>query len=271
MSGLERPVRVLLIGRYFWPLGSIDSAGHLMELATGLHLAGLHVSVLTPKVSGSWSEHFTFREFDVYRPIRLFRSGWTARGDRTASRYIRYVRQWIESNPVSCDLVYCDGGREEAIAAVQAARALALPSVVRMAGNGSCSDFDYFTQSRIGKRCRSSAMSADAVVVSGASAERRWISEGGSAERVHRIPIGIGPSLDLGLSSRSGLRRSMTRINGDLFVPEACSVVLSVERMRRDSGLMRLVESAYSLSQKITGLQFWLVGDVCSSKPSSLD
>lgn len=261
MSDPARPVRVLLLGRHFWPLGSIDSAGHLMELATGLHLAGLHVSVVTPKFSRSWSETFTFREFDVYRPFRIFRSGWTARGDRTASRYIRYVRDWIASNPVSCDVVYCDGGREEAVAAVEAARWTGCPSVVRIAGHGNCSDLDYFSQSRMGKRCRSSVMSADAVILGDARSQRRWIATGGNAERVQRIPIGIGPSLSVGLSSRKNLRRSMSQINGDLFVPDACSVILSVERMRRDSGLMTLVESAYSLSEKITGLQYWFIGD----------
>jgi glycosyltransferase involved in cell wall biosynthesis len=136
-----------------------------------------------------------------------------------------------------------------------------MPSVVRIAGNGDCSDFAFFSSTRIGRRCRSSVMAADAVILQNAAAERQWISEGGSAARVHRIPIGIGPSMETGLSSRNHLRRSLTRINGDMFVPDSCSVVLSVERMRRDSGLMRLVESAYSLTQKITGLQFWLVGD----------
>lgn len=239
----------------------MDSAGHLIELATGLHLAGLHVSVATPKFSRSWSDRFTFRQMDVYRPFRMFRSGWTVRGDRTSTRYIRYVRDWIESNPVSCDLVYCDGGREEAVAAVESARAIGVPSVVRIAGNGQCGDLEFFSQSRMGKRCRSSVMAADAVVISGASSERGWISAGGDAGRVHRISIGIGPSLDLGLSSHKNLRRAMSQINGDLFVPDACSVVLSVERMRRESGLMTLVKSAYSLSQKIGGLQFWFVGD----------
>ena len=261
MSGSERPIRVLLIGRHFWPHGSIDSAGHLIELASGLKLAGQHVSVLTPKYAASWPEHFSFREVDVYRPIRVFRTGWTARGDRTASRYIRNLRDWIESNPVACDVVYCDGGREEAIAAVEAARANAIPSVIRIAGRGACSDFDFFTHSRSGKRCRSSVLGADAVVVGGASDERRWLAHGGVPERVHRIPIGVGPSLDLAPSEKKELRLSMARINGDLFVPEACSVVLTAERLRDDSGVMTLVKSAYSLSQKINALQFWLVGD----------
>ncbi|QDV43756.1 Glycosyl transferases group 1 [Stieleria neptunia] len=232
-----------------------------MELATGLRLAGAQVSVLTPKHAGSWAEKFTFRECQVHRPIRMFRTGWTARGDRTASRYIRYLRDWIESDPTSCDIVYCDAGREEAIAAVEAAHALGVPSVVRLSGHGECSDFEFFKHSRIGKRCRSAVMDAAAVIVDSASAHRRWLAEGGDKARVHRIAHGIGPTIEHGLSSPKNLRRAMARINGDLFVPESCSVVLSVERLDRNSGIMTLVKSAYLLSNKIQGLQFWLIGD----------
>ncbi|QDV81788.1 glycosyltransferase [Planctomycetes bacterium TBK1r] len=261
MSGLERPVRVLLIGRHFWPHGSIDSAGHLMELATGLRLAGIQVSVVTPKYAGSWAERFSFRECQVYRPIRMFRTGWTARGDRTASRYIRYLRDWIESDPTACDIVYCDAGREEAIAAVEAAQAIGVPSVVRLSGHGDISDFEFFKHSRIGKRCRSAVMDAAAVVLDSASAHRRWLAEGGDKTRTHRIAHGVGPTKEQGLSSLKNLRRAMSRINGDLFVPDACSVVLSVERLDRSSGIMTLVKSAYLLSNHISGLQFWLIGD----------
>ncbi|QEF97701.1 Glycosyl transferases group 1 [Stieleria maiorica] len=250
-----------MIGRHFWPHGSLDSAGHLMELATGFKLAGVHVSVVTPKHAASWAERFSFRECQVYRPIRMFRTGWTARGDRTSSRYIRYLRDWIESNPVACDMVYCDSGREEAIAAVEAARAIKVPSVVRLAGHGSCSDLEYHLHSRTGRRCRAAVMEATAVVVDSASAHRRWLADGGDRERVHRIPVGIGPAPDRGWSSPKRLRRAMARINGDLFVPDSCSVVLSVERLDRSSGVMTLVKSAYSLAQKIQGLQFWIVGD----------
>ncbi len=232
-----------------------------MELASGFKLAGAQVSVVTPKHAASWAERFSFRECQVYRPIRMFRTGWTARGDRTASRYIRYLRDWIVSNPTACDVVYCDSGREEAIAAVEAARAIKLPSVVRLAGHGSCSDLEYHQHSRTGRRCRAAVRDATAVVVGSASAHRRWLADGGDRERVHRIPIGVGPAPDQGWSSPKRLRQAMARINGDLFVPDSCSVVLSVERLDRSSGVMTLVKSAYSLAQNIQGLQFWIVGD----------
>lgn len=261
MTASERPARVLLIGRHFWPHGSIDAAGHLVELATGLQSAGLQVSVVTPKHSASWPEQFVFREIMVYRPIRMFRTGWTARGDRSPSRYIRYLKDWIESNLKSCDIVFCDSGCEESIAAVAAARAIGVPVVIRIGGNGCCSDFEFFAQHRSGKRCRSAINTADAVVLGTAIDERRWLVEGGQRTRVRRIRVGIGPTPDQGLSSQQCLRLALSRINGDLLVPDSCSVVLSIERLRKDSGVTTLVKSAYSLSQKIDGLQYWLVGD----------
>ncbi|MCA9139354.1 MAG: glycosyltransferase [Planctomycetales bacterium] len=251
----------MLVGRHFWPHGAVDAGGHLVELATGLKLAGLHVSVVTPKYSTAWADQFAFREIGVYRPVRMFRSGWTARGDRSSSRYIRYLREWLAKNPLSCDLFFCDAAREESIATVEAARQCGVPVVVRIGGNGSCSDIEFFMQSRAGKRCRSAAMDADAVVLGNAANHRNWIAMGGKPLTSHRIPIGVGPALDQGLSNQSRLRRAMARINGDLYVPDHCAVVLSVEGLRKDSGVTTLVDSAFALSQKINTLHFWFVGD----------
>ncbi|MCO8123588.1 glycosyltransferase [Stieleria sp. TO1_6] len=261
MSRALRRKRVLLVGRYFWPLGSIDSAGHLMDLASGLNRAGMQVSVLTPKHSIVWPDRFTFRELEVHRPIRVFRTGWTARGDRSVSRYVRYLRDWIASDQCSCDLVFCDSGREEAIGVVEAASAKQIPAVVRMSGNGRCSDLNFIDENRMGKRCRSAAIDASAVVLNNATAHRQWLARGGTAETSHRIAVGIGPTIESSVTIRQQLRHSLAKINGDLFVPDASTVVLSVEPMRAESGLGTLVESAYSLAEKINHLQFWLIGD----------
>lgn len=250
-----------MVGRSFWPHGNVDSAGHLMELATGLHTAGTNVAVATAKYAASWADQFTFREFPVFRPVRIFRTGWAARGDRSASRYIRNLRQWIESNSFSADVIYCNGSREEAIAVIEAASNLELPAVVRLAGHGQTSDLAFFDDTRVGKRCRAAVAKADAIVVSDAATERGWISSGGSSENVCRIPIGIGQATNQEPIRTSELRRALAQINGDLFVPDACNVVLSVERMQEPGGIMTLVNAAYGLTQHVPHLQFWLTGD----------
>ncbi|PNY34540.1 hypothetical protein C2E31_22810 [Rhodopirellula baltica] len=257
----DRRLRVLLIGRHFWPLGSFDDAGHLIDLATRLHQLGHHVEVVTPRQANTWSEQFQFREFAIHRPLRIFRSGWTSRGDRSVGKYIKSLRDWVCENHASADLIYCDGATEECVAAVESARKLNLPVVVRVAGFGAASDLTSSDSRRNVRRCISAARDADAVVVNSASVHRRMLSEGYNDAKFCRIPIGIGRVPDSSLHDKAELRTALAKINGDLHVFDTMSVVLSVERMCQDSGLMKLVQSARILSERIPGLQYWMIGD----------
>lgn len=261
MNGAERAIRVLLVGRYFWPLGSIDAAGHLVELATGFQLAGMKVSVLTAKHGVNQSDMFTFRDFPVYRPVRLFRSGWVTHRHRGITAYVQTLRDWMVNHGAGYDVIVSDAAREESIAVIQAARELDVPAVVRLAGQGEVADIHYHGQSRQGKRCRAAIADADAIVFADAAQHRQWLADGGAPERCWRIPTGIPPLSDDRGFTRENLRRAMARINGDLLVPDSTAVVLTVERMVQGSGIQTLVESAYSLSTQLPGLQFWLIGD----------
>ncbi|MEL6109377.1 MAG: glycosyltransferase [Planctomycetota bacterium] len=257
---MTRRLRVLMVGRHFWPLGSFDSAGHLMDLAVGLHRHGFHIEVVTPRHGSGWTERFTFREIMVHRPLPIFRSGWATRSDRTASRYVRDLTSWLTKTAAGVDLILSDRAKEEAIAVVDAARALNIPSIVRIGGHGDGSDLAYFADNRLGARCKANALAADATVVNDARSHRRWLTLGADAATVHRMAPYLIP-IDAAATERSALRHSLARINGDLLVPEGATVLLSVERMRRESGLIHLVESAMNLAKQFTDLQFWLIGD----------
>lgn len=232
-----------------------------MEWATSLKVAGMHVSVLTPKHGATHSDAFCFRELPVYRPIRLFRPGWMTQRQRSVNAYIQALRDWIVSEQSHCDLLVSDGGREEAIAVVQAGQTLKVPTVVRLAGQGDASDLDYHSSGRPGRRCRNAIQAADAVIVSDATSHRRWLGLGGKPQQTHTIRVGCKAKPEQGLSSRENLRRAMSRINGDLLVPDAHSVVLSIERMFPGSGVMSLVDAAFGLSTHLPSLNFWFVGD----------
>ena len=231
-----------------------------MDLVVGLQRHGLHTEVVTPRHGSGWSNRFTYREVTVHRPLRLFRSGWAARADRTVSRYIRDLTNWLVETGASADVILSDRAREEAIAVVNAARKLGIPSMIRLGGHGPGSDMKFFGESRMGTRCRNNALASDAVVVSDASSHRELLTHGAVASQVHRVTPYLRP-LEATATQRSRLRRSLARINGDLFVPEGSRVVLSVERMHRESGLIPLVESALKLSEENANLHFWLVGD----------
>ena len=261
MSGYERPLRVLLIGRWFWPHAAIDSAAYLIELASGLRNAGLHIKVVTPKFAASWSDRFQFREFEVHRPIRLFRNGWTVRGDRSASRYIRRLREWICEHCKDCDLIYCDAPIEEVISAVDAARVLKVPLVVRHGEHGSIDSGALFPNTRMGKRCRAATFEADALIVHTATDLRNWIAQGGDRSKVHLIHCGVPSSIDPSAARRAQIRAAMAGINRDLHVLNDSKVLLSTERLEAGSGVKTLLDSAYSLSQKFDQLHFWFIGD----------
>ena len=65
---VNRRPRVLLVGRHFWPHGSIDTAGHTIRLAIGLQRHGFHVEVVTPRHHSTWAQVFHYRDVQVHRP-----------------------------------------------------------------------------------------------------------------------------------------------------------------------------------------------------------
>ena len=231
-----------------------------MDLAVGLHRHGFHVEVATPRHGSGWTERFTYREIAVHRPLQIFRSGWSARSDRTASRYIRDLAGWLTKTAAGFDLILSDRAKEEAIAVVDAARSLGIPSIVRLGGQDTNSDLAFFNEHRMGARCQVKALEADATVVSDARSHRHWLALGAKPAKVHRMAPYLVP-LAAAATERSALRHSLARINGDLLVPEGAMVLLSMERMYRESGLIHLVESAMQLTKQFSNLQFWLVGD----------
>jgi glycosyltransferase involved in cell wall biosynthesis len=249
------------VGRHFWPHGSIDAAARLIDSATGLHQAGFKLTVVTPKYAASWSERFSFRDFEIKRPVRMFKHGWTVRNDRSPARYIQRLSSWLADRLPAFDVLYVDGCREEAIASVSAARSRRVPVVIRLGGHGAGSDIDVFRRDRNAKRFITAGLSADQVIVNSASAHRAWISLGGSAEKTTRIHTGIGHSIERTAEQQKSLRHALAQINGDLLAPEASHVVLSVERMNHESELRTLVHSAYSLDSHVSQLLFWFVGD----------
>ena len=232
-----------------------------MRLATNLNSLGAHIEVVTARQAASWPDRFKFREFKVHRPVKLFRTGWSGRADRSALRYVKSLKDWIIEHQQSIDLIYCDSIQEECIASVEAARQLSIPSVVRVAGAGQSSDLIDSGEHRNVKRCLAAATKADAIVINSGSIQRKFVSSGYSDEKVCRIPIGVFRPVNHSLNEKEHLRLAMGRINGDLFVQDATSVILSVERMTKDSGIMTLVRSSPAISERINGLQYWYIGD----------
>lgn len=251
---MNRSPRVLLIGRHFWPHGSVDSAGYLMQLATGLQRRGLDVSVLTPRYASSWAHRFTYRDVKVHRPVAA------PRGDWSIGRYVRHTTSWLKEHAESFDVLLTDSAREEAIAAIEAARTVAGRVIVRVAGWDQ-GDPQWWQTSRAARRCMGYVKLADWIVISNPNAHRDLLNAGFDPARIDRIDPGFYGTITRSESRRRLARRTLGAVNADLDVPDDVRVVVCVGRMTRDSAMQLLAKSVRPLCERYKDLHFWFVGD----------
>lgn len=248
-------IRVLLVGRHFWPHGSHDSGGWLVQLALGLHRSGVAVEVVTPRYAASWPTKMTFREIPVHRPAAAARSDWSM------GRYLRHLGQWLRERGGAYDVIYGDATRDEATAVVEAARAVGRPSVLRVAGWGECGDAAWWPSSRAARRVVGFARMADRTVVGSASTQRHLLSQGFEASRLVRIERGFSPGAPRSATSRAAARKSVATANGDLAASTDTPVILCAGRMTSEAGMNRVAEAAPALVRRFPDLRVWFLGD----------
>lgn len=250
-----RSLRVLLVGRHFWPHASFDAAGFLAQLATDLYRSGVHVEVVTPRYAASWPEHFHFREIPVHRPAAAPRSDWSM------GRYVRHLTTWLKEHSESFDLILADSIREESQAVVEAASAAGIASVLVSAGWGDESDPAWWQSSRSARRCAATAKEADAVIVKNAAAERLMIAQGFPQSLLHRIEIGFTSSVNNLEDNRAAARNRLAAVNSDLTTRPDSEVVLCTGRMQKNGTMQWLASTARQLIANRPDLRFWFVGD----------
>ncbi|GAA4466231.1 glycosyltransferase [Novipirellula rosea] len=250
-----RSLRVLLVGRHFWPHASFDAAGFLAQLATDLYRSGVHVEVVTPRYAASWPEHFHFREIPVHRPAAAPRSDWSM------GRYVRHLTTWLKEHSESFDLILADSIREESQAVVEAASAAGIASVLVSAGWGDESDPAWWQSSRSARRCAATAKEADAIIVKNAAAERLMIAQGFPQSLLHRIEIGFTSSVNNLEDNRAAARNRLAAVNSDLTTRPESEVVLCTGRMQKNGAMQWLASTARPLIANRPDLRFWFVGD----------
>lgn len=252
---MNRPLRVLLIGRHFWPHGSIDSASFLIQLASGLRRHGVHAEVCTPRYAASWPEKCMLREIPVHRPAVVPRSEWTM------GRYVRHLTTWLRQNAKSFDLLMVDAIREEATAAIEASRSIGCATLLRSSGWGRHSDPRWWQSSRGAGRCGTIGKMADAVIAKSAVCHRALLADRYAASRIHRIDDGFVPGTLRSPGSRHTSRKVLGSVNSDLRTESDTPVVLCHAPMTRDGGVNLLVEAARLLIARYPDLRLWFVGD----------
>lgn len=252
MSG--RP-RVLLVGRHFWPHGSIDSAGFLYQTAIGLHRYGVHVEVMTPRYASSWPEQLAIREIAVHRPAAAPRSDWSL------GRYVRHLTGWLRERASSYDVMLADSIREESTAVVEAGRLTDCGTVLRFGGWGKHSDWSWWQRSRAARKCATVGRGADAVISKCAASHRALLGEGYLPSQIHRIDQGYSPGISPTRATRLAARKTLATVNRDLICNDDSMVLVCCGQMTRDSGVNMLAQSARTLVTRYPNLKLWLIGD----------
>lgn len=252
---MKRSLRVLLIGRRFWPHGSSDSACFLTELACALRRGGMHVEVLTPRYASSWPEKLVVREIPVHRPAAAPRSDWSI------SRYLKHITSWLQQNAQSFDAMLVDAIREEAIAVTEVGKHLGIPVILRCGGWGDASDPKWWTTSRAAKRSCNIAKTAEAIVADNGMNQRELIAEGFVRDRVHRINHGFPNFPARTAQTRKLAREALGSVNSDLITTSDTPVLLCNSPMTREGGINLLVDAAPHLINRYPDLRFWFIGD----------
>lgn len=251
---MNRRKRVLLVGRHFWPHGSLDSAAYLIQLSAGLERRGIQTEVLTPKFASFWSEEFAYQNVIVHRPVNA------PKGDWSVSRYIRHLTNWLRENAKSFDVLMVDRGREELIAVADAARSLGCRTTARIQGWGNDSDVRWWNQTRLGRRCAAHAKTIDMLIAANADCHRQLLQQGFVDSRIHRDVPAVRGGVLRNPQQQKLIRSALAAINSDLQCDDN-PVLLCVGEMNRSGGMRLLADSAANLVTRYPDLKIWFVGD----------
>lgn len=252
-----------MISRHYWPHFTIDSAFRDARLADALARSGMVIEVLTPRYAASWPDVFTHREIMVHRPVAAPRGAWSV------GRYLKLLEAWLTENAARFDVLFCTQCDEDIIPMVRAAAPKSLRRVALHSGTGEAADHVVWPATRNGRRIRASLDRVDAIVVSWPSVQRQMLAMGLAAKLLHRIDIGVPPSVlgahrDDPAANKDSLRRSraaLSHVNGDLMLHQDSHVVLACGQMNRMGGMMTLAATVPPLIDIWPDLRFWLVGD----------
>ena len=252
------PIRILMVGRHYWPHLWSDVANRTVRLACGLARAGVEVEVLTPRYASSWPDQICHREIVVNRPAAAPRSDWSM------GRYLRHVESWLRQHADRYDVIYSATMREEASLVVEAARRAGRISIVHHSGTGQQADTNFALPVRHRRRVVAAVQAANAIVLTRASTHQAMLAAGYEAERLHRIAAGVSPSKGLAgrdAASRERSRQVLASINGDLKTDRGSMVAVVIGAMVPSSELTTLAEAIPHLINLWPDLRFWLIGD----------
>jgi glycosyltransferase involved in cell wall biosynthesis len=242
-------LRVVLVTPRFWPLfGGPEDV--VAELALGLKRRGVEPTVVTARWDAHWASQLVYGPVPVIRLPHPRTRGWGS------LRYLIALARWLRRHRGELDLIYLVGLGHEATVANSVLSGCGIPIVVRP---DVPEDRDGQSPSRwrLRRRCHA----ADAAVVGDLGAARALADAGLPPQAIHTIVEGVPESLLDHASQRAEARASLAEINPMLTVTAEARIVVSVGRLTKGRGLLRLIEAWQPLSRKWTGSRLWLIGD----------
>lgn len=259
--------RVAMVARRFWPHAGSDTSALATRLAVDLAQSGYSVRVVAPHHRREKPGHFTYRGVDVRRPMSPPRSEWVS------GRYARQWAHWLQQHAGDADVIVAVGAREEAVAAISAAKKMQVPLLLAPITEGPENDSVAWGQGAAARRYLQTFGKADRIVVGDPSSVRMLVSQGIASERIVAIapgirsisgdaPQGVPAGEERRSTSKRGTaRRVLGAVNLDLAADVDVPVVLCDSGMVRGGPIECLVESAMPLVRSFPTLRLWMVGD----------
>lgn len=257
---IRRPIRVGIVARRYYPHGSSETARRAVRLAGHLRDHGCIVRVATPRIRGGGpDDHFVHRDIRVSRVLPPPRSSWTS------GRYVRLWTAWLIDSMPDVDVLLCVGGRDEAVAAMDAGSKLGAATVVWPTVMIGESDVAFWPTAVATRRYAGSLRRADRVVAGDETIAAMLVAAGLPNDRVEIIPpIGTDQTDDPSSVSRANrpiARRRLAAVNADLSTDPTTPVVCTDAAMIRGSGLEAFCDSLMAVAAAYPDARFWIIGD----------
>jgi glycosyltransferase involved in cell wall biosynthesis len=246
--------RIVLVTPRFWPQVG-DSELLIGELARELACRGASPLVLAGKWSLGWPATMRVCEFQVAHLAHAPRGGWST------LRYLIDLTRWLRRRRGNWDVVYVQGLRQEAYAAVGALQGSGVPLVLRCEESGPRGDCDWQAQTRFGERTRRRCQQADAIVAGSSAVADELRQRGYAEERVHVIPGGVEPGPPRSADRRFRARAVLSETNYDLAAAEYAPVVVYVGKLDDFAALAGLLRAWQDVARRWASARLWLIGD----------
>jgi glycosyltransferase involved in cell wall biosynthesis len=248
-----KPLRVVLVTRWFWPV--VDGPSRNMA-NLGAELAAEHhaVTVVTARWGPRWPKETMHGDLRVVRLSPPPTTRW-----RTI-RWMQATARWLAAHRDDVDLVYVSGLRQDAYAALRGAHGR-LPVVLRAESAGPAGDCQWQRDATCGRRIREQCRQADALVAPTRTIEHELIATGYARPRIHGLPTGVPVPPPRGPEAKSAARETLAATNPSMKMLPGAPLAVYVGRLDSARGLVEAIAAWQTVAARHPEARLWLLGE----------